>query len=259
MQEQKEKERQAMAMEKARGLEERRKEREAKKEADIAELQRKIIQKQQESARRHEENIEHIRQRALELSIPTRNVDENGLRAHSADRGDDEPSDLSSTVSDVSREVSKAAKKKLKKLKQKLQLKSEEYLSELQEVPVHMRKDSQVPKLLNTINKGGGPMGVERPLGQLLRLIAKAQVNDFQCFWLMKGIETVAEIIKNGIESENTEVSRRAVLLAVQLYRNSCSLCPQIARHAILGNTITMLLDSLLISLQVSDIPLLLI
>lgn len=42
------------------------------------------------------------------------------------------------------------------------------------------------------------------------------------------------------------------MVLAVQLYRNACTLCPQIARHAILGNTLVVLFDALFQSLQVS-------
>lgn len=148
-------------------------------------------------------------------------------------------------------------------------------MSEMEQVPAYIRRDSEVPKLLAIIKKGGGPQGIERPLGQLLRLIAKAQVFDYQCFWLMDGLGVISQVIQNVTESQMSEVSRRygifflnnntfvitdtisisngrAVIQAVQIYRNSCSQCPQIARHSILGNSYTILCDALLQSLQVN-------
>ncbi|PSN55927.1 hypothetical protein C0J52_00443 [Blattella germanica] len=68
-QQEREKERQELAREKARDREERLSALHAAQLATQEELQKKIQQKQEESARRHEENIEHIRQRALESSI----------------------------------------------------------------------------------------------------------------------------------------------------------------------------------------------
>lgn len=50
-----------------------------------------------------------------------------------------------------------------------------------------------------------------------------------------------------------TLVNLRSVTLAVQLYRNACSVCPQIARHALLGNSIAALFDAIVKSFQVRE------
>lgn len=131
MQEQKERQRQALAREKARDREERLLALQVQQQQTAEELQRKIQQKQLESARRHEENIEHIRQRALELTMPsTRQQDEaRGDQDDELYNGNatstNEDCDLSSTLSDLggvsgSREHSRSYKKKMKKLKQRM-------------------------------------------------------------------------------------------------------------------------------------------
>lgn len=82
-------------------------------------------------------------------------------------------------------------------------------MKELQPVPLHMKRESQVPKYLNLVNKGGGTQGLERALGQLLRIMAKAQVFDFQCFLLMDGLGTISSnVIIKGMQ-EDADVSKK--------------------------------------------------
>lgn len=131
---------------------------------------------------------------------------------------------------------------------------SQKYLDELPEFSSSLRKQSQVPKLLNAIKKGnastGVQMGAERPIGQIIRIIEKSTVVDFHALWLLDGLGTLANVIEMGLQP-NSDVSRVAVTKAVQLYRNACSSCKQIAQHSILGGSFLVLLDALSYTMKV--------
>lgn len=103
-----------------------------------------------------------------------------------------------------------------------------------------------------TLNNGSGnnQLGTERPCGQIIRIIEKSSIIDFHCLWLLDGLGTLAAIIENGIQP-NSDVSRVAVIKAIQLYRNASSSCKQIAQHSILGGSFITLLDVLIYTLKV--------
>lgn len=96
-------------------------------------------------------------------------------------------------------------------------------------------------------------MGAERPIGQIIRIIEKSAIVDFHALWLLDGLGILANVIEMGLQP-NSEVSRVAVTKAVQLYRNACSSCKQIAQHSILGGSFLVLLDALNFTLKVKEI-----
>lgn len=128
-------------------------------------------------------------------------------------------------------------------------------MSELPELSVAIKKQSQIPKLLNAISKRnsgtGVQMGVERPIGQISRIFAKSQVSDFKALWLLDGLGILANVIESGLQPYS-DISRKALVMAIQLYREACSSCKQIANHAILGGSILVLFDALAFTLMVN-------
>lgn len=109
IQEEKEKARQELAKEKQRDRDKRLQAMQQQQLQDTEELQRKIAQKQQEYQKRHEENIEHIRQRAFELA-QQRNTDD--LKSQNDDEENLE-------IAERTRESVKFSKKKMKKIKER--------------------------------------------------------------------------------------------------------------------------------------------
>lgn len=86
---------------------------------------------------------------------------------------------------------------------------ADEYIKEQPILPLHVRRESQVPKYLNLINKGGGNQGMERVVNHLQHIISKANVTDFQCFLLMDGLGLLASnVILKGLETPS-EISKK--------------------------------------------------
>ena len=81
-------------------------------------------------------------------------------------------------------------------------------MSELPPLQSHHRRDSEVPKIMSVINKGGGPQGYERPLGQLLRLVSKAQAADFHCLLSLDALGAITKVIKDGTQP-NSDITRK--------------------------------------------------
>ncbi|KAG5670752.1 hypothetical protein PVAND_000993 [Polypedilum vanderplanki] len=249
IQEEKEKLRQEMAKEKQRDRDKRLQAIQQQQLQDTEELQRKITRKQEEYQKRHEENIEHIRQRAFELT-QQRNIDD------SKSQNDEEEN-----VENIerTREAIRNSKKKMKKIKERFNTLNQSYLEELPELAAVHKKQSQIPKLINAIkksnqnNSGKNQLGAERPIGQIIRIIEKSTVVDFHCLWLLDGLGVLATIIENGLQP-NSDISRIAVIKAIQLYRNACSSCKQIAHHSILAGSFITLLDALNFALRNPEI-----
>lgn len=48
-------------------------------------------------------------------------------------------------------------------------------------------------------NNNNSQLGVERPIGQIIRQIEKSEVVDFHCLWLLDGLGILATVVEEGI------------------------------------------------------------
>lgn len=134
------------------------------------------------------------------------------------------------------------------------------------ELSLEIKKQSQLPKLLQQIKKSNsnssmGPVNSElRTIGKISRIIEAGNKNDFHAFWLLDGLGIITEMINSFKTSLNEDFKNsrqpppllRVTVVSIQLYRSTCSSCKQISDHAILGGSIISLIDLLQMALKVS-------
>lgn len=140
-----------------------------------------------------------------------------------------------------------------------------QYLESLPELSLEVKKQSQLPKLLQQIKKRNsnntmGPVNSElRTIGKISRIIEMANKNDFHAFWLLDGLGILTDLINSFKANLNEDFKNsrqppllRVTVVSIQLYRSTCSSCKQISDHAILGGSIISLIDLLSMTLKVN-------
>ncbi|KYN07080.1 S phase cyclin A-associated protein in the endoplasmic reticulum [Cyphomyrmex costatus] len=242
MQLEREKERQELAREKARDREERLLALHAAQLANQEELQKKIAQKQQESARRHVENIEHIRQRAIsnEVHLLSHLKGKTHLEAVRNAHDNREPSrdelqrfniaqirDVPVTVinnnnannSKAAKEKQKALKRRCRKIKQRMSTRGQEWedkhkseanqnLSVESANKAKFRRNlKELDRLYNNHSKSAWSnialATLERCLGEIIRAFSKSCPLDQDTFRYLNGFDTLTNLLNLGLNIQN--------------------------------------------------------
>ncbi|KMQ95631.1 s phase cyclin a-associated protein in the endoplasmic reticulum [Lasius niger] len=269
MQLEREKERQELAREKARDREERLSALHAAQLANQEELQKKIAQKQQESARRHVENIEHIRQRAVESSILRSEEVPPILKSYPAQK----QCSLCGTIyqgliSKAAREKQKALKRRCRKIKQRMTLRGQEWedkcknesnqnLSVESANKVKFRRNlKELDRLYNNHSKSAWSTialaALERCLGEIVRAFSKSCSFDQDAFRCLNGFDTLTNLLNLGLNTQNTSynLSNKALISLCRVYKASIGENIENTEAVLLSNKILVILDLLLQRLE---------
>ncbi|XP_014250499.1 uncharacterized protein LOC106667205 isoform X2 [Cimex lectularius] len=252
-QQEKEKERQEIAREKAREREERLLARQAAQLANAEELQKRIQQKQEESARRHEENIELIRQKALEVGL--HKTAEDTLTSASLKTEDQKDTGESHHYS--YNELIPTFKKRCKKIRLRMTARGTHFVQSIEFAkPERNCKTSHELNELDVLvcstfnDKSFGL--INQRLMSLHEVLKQEASNSTHVFSYCKGFLVCSDLIKKGLEvadqTKNSSGLVKSLQTLIVLLDIVCKQDFQCLRYLMCSNDIALFLDLLQLS-----------
>ncbi|KAG0418407.1 hypothetical protein HPB47_004872, partial [Ixodes persulcatus] len=285
-QQEKEKLRQSLLKQKEREREQRLTALNAAQLATTEELQKKIQLKQEESARRHEENMEQIRLKAFELSVRKCSSNDdaaprhvpyetkkicslcNVLESYNLKHIVDASADQLDPSIALDRERQKAHRKRCKKLRHKMSARGRLYEKVFAERPkaVESKNKIRLAKALKEIGRclggqGQGPWdgalvsGLDRALGELERTLVVGSAADADALCHLGGFSSLMELlgcILKATAELPTVVPSRCLVRACVVLRIACEKSDANCSYLVLSNRVGVLLDILTHRLNLS-------
>ncbi|KOX69094.1 S phase cyclin A-associated protein in the endoplasmic reticulum [Melipona quadrifasciata] len=278
MQLEREKERQELAREKARDREERLSALHAAQLANQEELQKKIAQKQQESARRHIPNevylLSHLKGKthleAVRNTHDGREPSRDELQRFNISQIRDVPTSVidnsNSNEVKAAKEKQKALKRRCRKMKQRMTLRGKEWEDnhkteanqsiESSNKAKFRRNLKELDRLYTSHSKTAWSSvaisALERCLGEITRAFSKSCSFDQIVFRILNGFDILTNLLNLGLQTQNVShnLPNKSILSVCRVFKLSVSENDTNIEAVLSSNKILVILDLLLQHLE---------
>ncbi|XP_014273613.1 S phase cyclin A-associated protein in the endoplasmic reticulum [Halyomorpha halys] len=263
-QQEREQERLEIAREKAREREERLQARQSAQLATVEELQKRIQQKQEQSARRHGECIELIRQKAVEIGLH-RNTLENVPNCINVYKPDEQLKCEISLKGPDHQKINKLnQKKRFKKIKSRMVVKGTMFIESLDSLEKDFSgKDLQLEKLLEKLKvfpphdiylwQDEECSSIDHYLTEMLTML-RTNPTLRNSFKQLKGyilMNSIIHTFNHCAHDRLSSCSLKCIIKIVNLCQVTCTDNLENCQYMVLSNTVVTLLESLKLSIKI--------